>query len=204
MKSPFKLALCVALLAFGAHGAGALAQSLKFADLKPGTYRIEPYHTQVVFSVLHFGISNFNGMFAGASGTLQLDPANLAASNLTVSVAVATVSTTVPLLTEELKGHAWFDVEKFPTATFVSTAVVATGSDSAKVTGNLTLHGITRPVVLSAQLVGANVNPLSKAYSVGFEVSGTFKRGDFGIATDIPAVGDTVRLRIAGAFEAKP
>jgi polyisoprenoid-binding protein YceI len=204
MKSPFKLVICVALMACGTHSAGAFAQTLKFSDLKPGTYQIEPYHTQVVFSVLHFGISNYNGMFSGASGTLRLDPTNLAASSLTVSVPVATVSTTVPLLTDELKGKAWFDAATYPTATFVSTAVVASGSDSAKITGNLTLHGVTKPIVLTAQVVGANVNPLSKAYSVGFEVTGTFKRADFGIAADIPAVGDSVRLRIAGAFEAKP
>jgi polyisoprenoid-binding protein YceI len=203
MKSTLKSALCVALMASSAHCAGALAQSIKMADLKPGTYQIEPYHTQVVFSILHFGLTNFNGMFAGASGTLQLDPANLADSKLEVSVPVASISTTVPILTEELKGRDWFDATLFPVATFVSTAVVATGQNSARVTGNLTLHGVTRPVVLSAQLIGASVNPLSKAYTIGFEVSGTIRRGDFGIKTDIPAVGDEVRLRIAGPFEAK-
>jgi polyisoprenoid-binding protein YceI len=203
MKSPLKAALCVALIASSSYCSRVLAQSTKFADLRPGTYRIEPYHTQVVFSILHFGLTNYYGMFAGASGTLNLDPANLADSKLDVSVPVASISTTVPLLTEELKGHEWFDAAKFPVATFVSTAVAPTGKDSARITGNLTLHGVTKPVVLSVQLVGASVNPLSKAYSVGFEVSATIRRGDFGIKTDLPAVGDDVKLRIAGAFEAK-
>jgi polyisoprenoid-binding protein YceI len=203
MKSPLKSAVCVALIASSSYCAGALAQSVKFGDLKPGTYQIEPYHTQVVFSLLHFGLTNYYGMFSGASGTLTLDPANLADSKLDVSVPVASISTTVPLLTEELKGHEWFDAAKFPVATFVSTAVMSTGKDSARVSGNLTLHGITRPVVLSVQLLGASVNPLSKAYSVGFEVSGTIKRGDFGINSALPAVGNDVKLRIAGAFEAK-
>jgi polyisoprenoid-binding protein YceI len=203
MKSPLKSALCVALIASSSYWTGALAQSVKFADLKPGTYQIEPYHTQVIFSLLHFGLTNYSGMFSGASGTLTLDPANLAGSKLDVSVPVASISTTVPLLTEELKGHEWFDAAKFPVATFVSTAVMSTGQDSARVTGNLTLHGVTKPVVLSVQLLGASVNPLSKAYSVGFEVSGTIKRGDFGINSALPAVGDDVKLRIAGAFEAK-
>jgi polyisoprenoid-binding protein YceI len=190
-------------MASSTYTACALAQSIQFADLKPGTYQSEPYHTQVVFSVLHFGLTNYYGMFAGASGTLKLDPAHLADSTLNVSVAVASISTTVPLLTEELKGHDWLDAANFPVATFVSTAVVPTGKDSARVTGNLTLHGVTKPVALTVQLLGASVNPLSKAYSVGFEVSGTLKRGDFGINTDLPAVGDDVKLRIAGAFEAK-
>ncbi len=203
MKSTLKSIICLALMASGAHCTGALAQSVKFADLKPGSYQIETYHTQVVFSILHFGLTNFNGMFAGASGTLQLDPANLGASKLEVSVPVASISTTVPILTQELKGREWFDATTFPVATFVSTAVVATGQDSARITGNLTLHGVTRPVVLSAQLIGASVNPLSKAYTIGFEVSGTIRRGDFGINTDLPAVGNDVKLRIAGPFEAK-
>ncbi|HTC52093.1 MAG TPA: YceI family protein [Steroidobacteraceae bacterium] len=193
----------MALIASGAHAAGAQAQSINFADVMPGTYRVEPGHSQVVFSLLHFGISNYSGMFAGASGTLQLDPGNLGASKLEVSVAVSSISTTVPVLTEELKGHDWFDVADFPVATFVSTSVVPTGKNSAKIAGNLTLHGVTKPVVLNAQLIGASVNPLSKAYSLGFEVTGTIKRGDFGISAYLPAVGDEVRLRIAGAFEAK-
>jgi polyisoprenoid-binding protein YceI len=203
MKSTLKSAMCVALVASAGYSAGALAQAVKFEDLRSGTYQTEPFHTQVVFSVSHFGLTNFYGMFAGASGTLSLDPAKLADSKLNISVDVASVSTTVPLLTEELKGHEWFDAAHFPVATFVSTAVVPTGKDTASITGNLTLHGVTKPVVLSVQLVGASVNPLSKAYSVGFEVSGTIRRGDFGIKTALPMVGDNVKLRIAGAFEAK-
>ncbi|HEV2704163.1 MAG TPA: YceI family protein [Steroidobacteraceae bacterium] len=190
-------------MAAAVHSAGALAQSIKFADLKAGTYQVEPYHSQVVFSVTHFGLTNFYGMFAGASGTLHLEPTKLADSKLEVSVPVSSISTTVPILTEELKGAQWFDATHFPVATFSSTAVASTGSDSAKVTGNLTLHGVTKPVVLNVRLVGMGVNPLSKADSVGFEIAGTLRRGDFGIKTDIPAVGDEVTLRIAGAFEAK-
>jgi polyisoprenoid-binding protein YceI len=203
MKSALKSALYVALMASGSYGACAPAQDLKFDDLRPGTYQSEPYHTQVVFSILHFGITNYYGMFAGASGTLELDPAKLADSKLNVSVAVASISTTVSVLTEELKGREWFDAAHFPVATFVSTAVVPTGRNSARVSGDLTLHGVTKPIVLSVQLVGASINPLSKAYSVGFEASGTIRRADFGINTDLPAVGDEVKLRIAGAFEAK-
>lgn len=203
MQPLLKSALCLTLLASAAYSAGALAQSTKFADLKAGTYGVEPYHSQVVFSVTHFGLTNFYGMFSGASGTLNLEPAKLADSKLEVSIPVNTISTTVPILTEELKGAPWFDAAHFPVATFTSTAVVPTGAASAKVTGNLTLHGVTKPIVLNVQLVGTGVNPMTKGDSVGFEVSGTFRRGDFGIKTDIPAVGDEVKLHIAGAFEAK-
>ena len=195
--------LYLTLVASAAYSSGALATETKFADLKPGTYQVEPYHSQVVFSVTHFGLTNFYGMFSGASGSLSLEPAQLADSKLEVSIPVNTISTTVPILTEELKGAQWFDAAHFPVATFTSTAVVPTGAGSARVTGNLTLHGVTKPIVLNVQLVGMGVNPLSKADSVGFEASGTFRRGDFGIKIDIPAVGDEVKLHIAGAFEAK-
>jgi polyisoprenoid-binding protein YceI len=134
---------------------------------------------------------------------LHLDPANLADSKLEMSIAVDSLSTTVPILTQELKGQQWFDATKYPMASFVSTKVVRTGDSSIRVTGDLTLHGVTRQEVLDASLVGAGINPLSKAYTVGFEISGTIERSDFGIKMDIPAVGDKVALHIAGAFEAK-
>src|SRR5579863_10106088 len=106
--------MCIALIASSSYSACVLAQSIQFGDLKPGTYRTEPYHTQVVFSVSHFGLTNYYGMFSGASGTLTLDPAHLADSKLEVSVPVGSISTTVPILTEELKGHEWFDAANFP------------------------------------------------------------------------------------------
>ena len=204
MKSVRLSALRVMLLVVTAVCTGAFAQSAQFGTVKPGTYRIDPYHTQVVFSVSHFGFTNFSGIFAGASGTLQLHPTQLGASKLELSIAVDSITTTVPILTQELKGDQWLDVAKFPTATFVSKKVVRTGGASARVTGELTLHGVTRPEVLDVRLVGAGSNPLSKAYTVGFEATGTIRRGDFGIRTDLPAVGDAVSLRIAGAFEARP
>jgi len=122
---------------------------------------------------------------------------------LDLSLAVDSLITTVPILTQELKGDQWFDVAKFHTATFVSTKIERTGDASARVTGDMTLHGVTKTEVFAVHLVGAGVNPLSKAYTVGFEATGTIKRGDFGIKAYLPAVGDEVTLRIVGAFEAK-
>jgi polyisoprenoid-binding protein YceI len=203
MKSVLLIALRVTLVAVAAFSTGAFAQSAEFGTVKAGTYQIDPYHTQVVFSVSHFGFTNFSGIFAGASGTLQLNPAQPGESKLDLSITVDSIITTVSILTQELKGDQWLDAAKFPTATFVSRKIVRTGSTSARVTGDLTLHGVTKPEVLDVRLVGAGSNPLSKAYTVGFEATGTIKRGDFGIKTDLPAVGDEVTLRIAGAFEAR-
>jgi polyisoprenoid-binding protein YceI len=168
--------------------------------VKAGTYMAEPYHTQIGFSISHFGFSEYSGLFSGASGTLELDPANLSITKLDVAVPVQTVLTTVPPLTEELKGDKWFDAAKFPNASFVSTKVTKTGNESATVNGNLTLHGVTKPVTLKARLIGSGTNPLDKSYTVGFEATGVIKRGDFGIKQYIPLVGDDVALRIDAAF----
>jgi polyisoprenoid-binding protein YceI len=181
----------------------ALAQQVSSPDpasVKAGTYKVEPYHTQAEFSVSHFGFTNFFGVFSGASGTLILDPAKPAASKLDVTIPVRSVQTTVSVLDDMLKGDQWFDSAKFPSATFTSTKVVRSGRDSAVIAGNLTLHGVTKPVTLKAHFIGAGVNPLDKTFTAGFEATGTIKRSDFGVSTYLPLVGDDVRLTIAGAF----
>jgi polyisoprenoid-binding protein YceI len=181
----------------------ALAQQVASPDpgsVKAGTYKIEPYHTQVGFTVSHFGFSNFSGLFSGASGSLVIDPAKPSAARLDVTIAVQSVQTTVPVLDGMLKGDQWFDTAKFPNATFTSTKVVLSGKDSAVISGNLTLHGVTKPVALKAHFIGAGVNPLDKSFTTGFEATGTIKRSEFGVSTYAPLIGDDVRLTIAGAF----
>ena len=196
MKKSLLLA-AVASMLIGAHVQGA---EPGLGSAKPGSYKVESYHTQVGFSISHFGFTNYSGLFSGATGSLQLDPARLGTSKLDISIPVDSVTTTVSKLTDELKGDKWFDTAKFPKAAFVSTKVVPT-AEGATVTGNLTLHGVTKPVVLHVRFIGAGVNPIDKAYTVGFEATGTIKRSDFGVTTYLPAVGDEVQLSIAGAFE---
>jgi len=191
------LTIAAASLLIGGH---VLAGEAALGSARPGSYKVESYHTQVGFSISHFGFTNYSGLFSGATGSLQLDPAKLGTSKLDISIPVDSVTTTVSKLTDELKGDQWFDTAKFPKATFVSTQVVPT-AEGATVTGNFTLHGITKPVVLHVRFIGAGVNPIDKAYTVGFEATGTIKRSDFGVKTYLPAVGDEVQLNIAGAFE---
>lgn len=185
----------------------ALAQQVASTDpasVKAGTYKVEPYHTQAVFSVSHFGFTNFSGVFSGASGSLVLDPAKPSATRLEVTIPVQSVQTTVGVLDGMLKGDQWFDAAKFPAATFTSTKVVRSGKDTAVISGNLTLHGVTKPIKLNAHFIGAGVNPLDKSFTAGFEATGTIKRSDFGVSTYVPLVGDDVRLTIAGAFVLQP
>ena len=121
-----------------------------------------------------------------------------------MSIPVSSILTTVPLLDDQLKNDQWFDVAKYPNATFTSTKVTPTGNDSATITGDLTLHGVTKPITLKARLIGSGANPLDKSFNVGFEAVGTIKRSDFGIKQYVPLVGDDVALKIAGAFVLQP
>ncbi len=190
-----------AAIAFAAVSAQAQAPARDPAAVKAGTYKVEPYHTQVAFTLSHFGLSEFSGFFSGASGSLKLNPANPAANKLDVTIPIDSVLTTVPKLTGELKGDKWFDAAKYPTAEFTSTKVTLAGKASAIISGTLTLHGVTKPIVLKAHLVGAGINPIDKAYTVGFSATGTIKRSAFGVSAYVPYIGDDVHLTIAGAFE---
>ncbi len=173
----------------------------KPAAVEPGAYKVEPSHTRVLFTVSHMGFTNWYGDFTGASGTLTLDPKNPAAASLTVSLPIASVSTTNAKLDGELKAADWLDADHFPQASFKSTKVTPKGTGMADVTGDMTLHGVTKPVTLHVKFNGAGVNPLDKAYTAGFEAHGTIKRSDFGVTKYVPLIGDTVELTLSGAFE---
>jgi polyisoprenoid-binding protein YceI len=170
-------------------------------SVKMGTYEIDSAHTQVGFSISHFGFTNYSGLFAGATGILKLDPAHPANDKLDVTIPIDSIVTTVPKLTDELKGGQWFDSAKFPQATYNSSGVAVGPGGEITITGNLTLHGVTKPVTLHAHLMGAGVNPIAKKYTVGFEAKGKVKRTDFGVNLYAPALGEEVELLIAGAFE---
>ena len=168
-----------------------------------GVYTIEPHHTQVMFGISHLGFSTFYGAFSGASGSLKLDPANPAGSQLDVSVPTARVTTINPTLNDELRSADWLDATAFPAMTFRSTRITVTGPGTADVTGDLTLHGVTHSETLRAKFNPPGVNPLTKAYTIGFEVSGSIKRSDFGVKKYLPLVGDDVQLIISAPFEYK-
>lgn len=170
------------------------------AAVAAGSYAIEPSHTRVQFSVSHMGFTDWYGDLIGASGTLVLNPANVAASKVDINIPTASVSTTNAKVDEELRSAQWFDAARYPIVRFVSTRVVRTNTGAATIFGNLTFHGVTRPVTLQARFNGAGINPLDKSYSVGFNATTTIRRSDFGVKTYLPLIGDTTELRISAAF----
>jgi polyisoprenoid-binding protein YceI len=166
-----------------------------------GAYKIEPNHTQVLFSVNHMGFSYFTGNFSNASGTLTYAAKAPAKMAVSVSVPVGSVSTTSPKLTEELKESDWLDAAHFPAMTFSSSRVVQTGPGSADIQGALTLHGVTLPFTLHANFIGAGVNILSHHETAGFKLTGHIKRSAFGVTKYVPLISDDVEITINAAFE---
>ena len=173
------------------------------ARVTAGTYQIDPGHTQIMFAYDHMGFSNNLGVIAESTGTLTLDPKNVAASKVSVEVPVANLRTGVAKLDEHLMKPDFFDAAKFPKATFVSTAVKADGPTSAEITGNLTIKGITKPVTLDAQFYGAGKAPamMGGKENVGFVATGAIKRSDFNMGYGVPMVGDAIELKITAAFQ---
>jgi polyisoprenoid-binding protein YceI len=168
--------------------------------VKAGNYKVDSPHTIIAWEVDHLGFNPYYGLFGNISGTMTLDPANLAKTSVNITIPIADVATTSAGLTKHLMTPDFFDMAKFGNATFVSTRVTPSGTN-AKIEGNLTLRGVTKPVVLDARFTGAGDNPMSKANTVGFEAKTSIKRSDFGVAYGIPMVGDKVDLKITVAFE---
>ncbi|WDF71891.1 YceI family protein [Novosphingobium sp. KACC 22771] len=169
--------------------------------VQAGNYTVETTHTRVQFTVSHMGFSDWYGDLTGVTGSLVLDPKAPAKAKVDVTIPVSSISTTNTTLDGELKSDAWLDAGKYPEIRFTSTGVTPTGPRTANITGNLTFHGVTRPVVLKAAFLASGVNPLSKGYTVGFNATTAIKRTDFGVKTYIPLIGDDVTLRISAAFE---
>jgi polyisoprenoid-binding protein YceI len=164
------------------------------------TYKVDPDHTQVIWTVDHMGVSPLTGMFGRMTGTLVLDPAKPSAAKLDVEIPLTGLTTTTEGFGKHLRTADFFDAEKFPTGRFVSTSVQAKGAE-AVITGDLTLHGVTKPVTMQAKFFGAGPNPQTKALNIGFTATARIKRSDFGLGFAVPVVADDVDLKIVGAFE---
>lgn len=185
----------------------ALAASLTLAagPLCASTYTLEPDYTQGVFRWDHLGFSSPAAQFAQATGTLEFDAANPGKSSVKVTIPLATLATGVPGLDDHFRSNDFFDLARFPTATFRSTRVEKGAmTNQLTVIGELNLHGVTRPVTLDVTIVKIGTNPRTSLPTVGFEATTTLKRSDFGLGAYVPQVSDDVRLQlITQAVEAK-
>jgi polyisoprenoid-binding protein YceI len=187
-----RLAFVTGLLALAAPF--ALAQTSSQTTI----WTSDPQHSEVNFSIRHLSISNVRGRFGNVAATLVWNQAQISRSTVTATIGTATVDTGEPTRDADLKSANFFDVANFPTATFTSTRIVKNGS-GLTVTGNLTLHGVIRPVVLEVEGPSGPVPGLKDHKPhCGFSATTTISRTAFGIGSKYPAaiVGDEVKLTI--------
>lgn len=161
----------------------------------PETYSLDSSHTNIDWRINHFGFSNPSGKFTKATGTLVLDEARPENSTVNMTLAVSDIVTGIPKLDEHLLGKDFFDAAQFPKATFASSKVTLTGKDTAKVDGMLTVHGVSKPVVLDVKLNKIGIN-MMKQKTAGFSATTTIKRSDFGMKAYLPDLGDEVTIHI--------
>lgn len=161
------------------------------------TYTLEPNYTQGVLRWDHLGFSYPAAQFAQGTGTLEFDEGDPSMASIKVTIPLASLSTGVPDLDEHLKSEAFFEVAKYPTATFVSSRVEkGMGTNRFKVTGNLTIRKITRPVMLEVTLLKVGKNVRTEVPTVGFDARGTLRRSDFGLGAFVPQVSDEIQLLV--------
>src|SRR5918994_7573721 len=183
----------------------AACLALGAAPLCATTYTIEPDYTQGVFRWSHLGFSNPAAQVSQGQGTLEFDPADPTRAFVQVTIPLSSLSTGVPALDEHLRSEDFFEIAKFPTATFRSTKVErGAAKDRLRVTGELDLHGVTKPVLLEVTVLKVGANPRTQLPTVGFEATATIKRSDFGLGAYVPQVGDEIRMQITSqGVEAK-
>ncbi len=173
-----------------------IAFSAPVASHAAPVYQFDKTHTNITWSANHFGFSNPSGKWMDVDGSLELDEQTPANSKVDATITIGSLITGYDKFDAHLKSADFFDAEKFPTARFVSTKVTPTGANTANVDGNLTLHGVTKPVTLMVTLNKIGENPINKKKTAGFSATTTLKRSDFGINYAIPGVSDEVKIAI--------
>lgn len=164
----------------------------------PLAYTIDPAHTQTTFQVDRFGFTTVLGAFTTASGTIWIDQADPANSRVEAQVTVASLYAGDPTREDHVKGERWLNAAANPLITFKSTRVVPTGPDTADVTGDFTLNGVTKSVVFKVKLNKIGKAPGSGKPSAGFSITGSVHRRDFNVGAAVPAglIGEDVPIRI--------
>ncbi len=145
------------------------------------TWKLDPAHSVAEFKVKHMMITNVKGQFTGITGTLTLDPADITKSTVEAAIDATSINTREPQRDAHLKSADFFDVEKFPTLTFQSTSVKRTGDDELAVTGNLTIHGVTKPVVFTVEGPTPPAKDPWGGTRIGLSAVTKINRKDFGL-----------------------
>ena len=181
---------------FVATAAGALVPMAAPAFAAPVSYKIDPAHTAVAFIVDHIGFSKVIGRFNTVGGDISFDKDAVENSTVNVTIDAASIDTNHAKRDEHLRSPDFFNAKEFPKVTFKSTKIEKTGDKTGRLHGDLTMLGVTKPVVLDVTFNKDGVSPASKLETAGFSARGTVKRTDFGMKYGAPAVGDDIQLLI--------
>ncbi len=175
-----------------------LALSAFFASASHAAdkYEFDKSHTHIIFLVNHLGFSNTIGRIKDYDGYFTFDEKEPEKSEIDVTLKPASIDTSIPALNAELYKDKFFNVEKYPTIHFKSTKVMVTGKNTGNVTGNLTMLGVTKPIVLHVIHNKSGIHPFTNNYVSGFTADTTIKRSEFGMSAFEPAVGDEARVHI--------
>jgi len=166
-----------------------------------GLYKLDPDHTSITFKINHLGFSHYTGRFDRIEGYMNFNNNQLEASTSDIIVYTNSINVNNQKLEEDLRTGQWFDVIKFPRASFHVTHVERTGRMTGKVSGDLTFLGIKRRLVLDVTFIGTGVNDFTKQQVLGFSAVGTFDRSDFGMSNLLPMLGNEVVLEIEAEFD---
>lgn len=166
------------------------------------TWKADPLHSKLTFSTTHLGISDVAGLFKTFDVTVTTNQQDFSDAEFTLSADVGSIDTEVEMRDNHLKSADFFEVEKYPKMTFKSTSIEKTGENNYKITGNLTIRDITKPVTMDLWYRGTIENPQSKAATAGFQLTGTIKRSDYNVGPNFPPpmISDEVRIKADGEF----
>ena len=168
-----------------------------FCLAEPQPWQIDPNHTAAQFSVRHLGISTVRGQFEKASGTVSFDPSDPTKASIEATIEANTVNTRVQMRDNDLRSPHFFEVEKYPTITFKSTRAESAGTGKLKVTGDLTVHGVTKQVVLDVDASSQPINdPMGKGLRMGASATTSVDRRDFGITYMQGIVADEIQITL--------
>jgi polyisoprenoid-binding protein YceI len=198
-------------VALGLTAAGAsFAQSkgapfsTDFNAQPSGEYTLDKAHASVTWRIKHLGLSNYTARFDKMDGKLNFTPATATASRVEFTIDATSINTGLAPFNKKLQGPEYFAAEKNPSIMFKSTKIEPAGGNKYKMTGDVTLRGITKPVVWDVTFNGGLYNSFAQAHAIGFSARGTIKRSEFGMTELIPMIGDDVEVLVEVEFNQRP
>jgi polyisoprenoid-binding protein YceI len=174
----------------------AIALLLTLSATAQETWQLDPPHSSAQFSVRHLGVSTVRGAFTKVSGTVQYDASDVSKSSIQATIDAASVDTRVEMRDNDLRSPNYLDVKKYPTITFQSKKVEAFGAGKLKVTGELTIHGVTKEVVLDVDGPSAPIKDPWGNQRMGASATTKINRMDFGVAGAPGMVGDDITITL--------